>query len=242
MRPPDDGVPADSVEQIDSWFADEEMMEFARHLGIDPETEGHLMHLALEAWEAPVPEPWLEIDDGQGRIYFYNEETDVSQWEHPLDKHYAAMVARMKEEGAAQRVRARRRGSTAWADDSLAPREEVSPPERPAPAHPASFCAGPESFSPSGAWSPLPTSPSVAGWTVESEGSGLAATPCPTLSSASRSSTPSLPSRRASSRCPSPSPVSSLAQRIAALGALDARRSASFAGPSLTFTELALPQ
>eukprot|EP00475_Leptophrys_vorax_P002306 TRINITY_DN11295_c0_g2_i3.p1 TRINITY_DN11295_c0_g2~~TRINITY_DN11295_c0_g2_i3.p1 ORF type:complete len:636 (-),score=164.47 TRINITY_DN11295_c0_g2_i3:542-2308(-) len=32
---------------------------------------------------APVPHPWIQCFDDDGYIYYYNTETDVSQWEYP---------------------------------------------------------------------------------------------------------------------------------------------------------------
>eukprot|EP00741_Cyanophora_paradoxa_P014317 tig00020780_g13808.t1 len=79
---------------------DDEVLDFALHLGIDPDREPYLLPVAEEAYDAPLPAPWRQIDDGHGRIYFYNDQTDVSQWEHPRDKHYRAFVFKLKAEAA----------------------------------------------------------------------------------------------------------------------------------------------
>eukprot|EP00741_Cyanophora_paradoxa_P014312 tig00020780_g13803.t1 len=98
----DAGVPAERtvVRRLAADYEDE-IVSFAVHtLGIDPELEPHLLSIAEEAYDAPLPAPWRQIDDGQGRLYFYNDETDVSQWEHPLDKHYRAYLSVRRRMGA----------------------------------------------------------------------------------------------------------------------------------------------
>eukprot|EP00741_Cyanophora_paradoxa_P014316 tig00020780_g13807.t1 len=125
VEAPGHAAPATHVERLAADY-DEGVLEFARALGIDEAGEPHLLYIAEEAYFAPLPAPWAEMEDAAGRIYFYNEETDVSQWEHPLDKHYRAMVFQIKEEQREQRERALRPRAA-----SLPPLLRLGRPPRP---------------------------------------------------------------------------------------------------------------
>jgi len=48
--------------------------------------------LVDKAMSAPLPKGWLEAEDDQGRPYFFNEQSNQTQWDHPLDEHFRAMV------------------------------------------------------------------------------------------------------------------------------------------------------
>jgi hypothetical protein len=47
--------------------------EHAKYLGIDPIGEPYLLPLAKESLDAPLPADWVESDDGNGNIYYFNE-------------------------------------------------------------------------------------------------------------------------------------------------------------------------
>ncbi|CAM9657425.1 unnamed protein product, partial [Discosporangium mesarthrocarpum] len=62
----------------------------ATYLGINPNDKKYLW-IAEEALNADVPEGWVTgVGEGEyeGLIYYYNEETGESTWDHPLDQHY----------------------------------------------------------------------------------------------------------------------------------------------------------
>jgi len=73
--------------------------EFAEYLGVDPEMEAHMMGIVAEAWSAPLPEGWSEETTSTGMVYYYNTYTDDSQWAHPLDSKYRAVIAHEKDKG-----------------------------------------------------------------------------------------------------------------------------------------------
>eukprot|EP01047_Picozoa_sp_COSAG01_P009582 COSAG01_NODE_395_length_17610_cov_20.238764_13_plen_68_part_00 len=49
------------------------MQEYAKYLGIDPETEESLLWVAKKCMNAPLPNGWQEFTDDQERAYFYNQ-------------------------------------------------------------------------------------------------------------------------------------------------------------------------
>eukprot|EP00741_Cyanophora_paradoxa_P006029 tig00000970_g5847.t1 len=102
-----DGQRATSGDEDDLDFEDEgldrpaptamEIAAFARYLGMDPVTDCHLLWIAEEALSAPLPDEYEEHLDEEGKVYYYNTETDVSQREHPLDSHYRDLYLQMKQ-------------------------------------------------------------------------------------------------------------------------------------------------
>ncbi|XP_026332462.1 centrosomal protein of 164 kDa isoform X3 [Hyposmocoma kahamanoa] len=71
----------------------EEISEYAHQLGIDPESESHLLPLAKEGLMQALPAPWKAyFDEKLQTHYYYNEETKKTQWEHPLDNIYREIV------------------------------------------------------------------------------------------------------------------------------------------------------
>ncbi|XP_035225761.1 centrosomal protein of 164 kDa-like isoform X2 [Stegodyphus dumicola] len=72
---------------------EEDILEYAKQIGIDVENEKHLMWIAEEGLAAKVPEPWLILSDDKDRIFYYNKNTGETSWLHPLDKEYSALVS-----------------------------------------------------------------------------------------------------------------------------------------------------
>ncbi|ETV87951.1 hypothetical protein H257_01352 [Aphanomyces astaci] len=66
--------------------------EYARTLGLDPDKEPQYLWIVEEALTAPVPEDWEQGESDDGTIYYFNVNTEESVWEHPMDKHYSAMI------------------------------------------------------------------------------------------------------------------------------------------------------
>ena len=65
------------------------MIEYARYLGIEIQHDmAYYYDLAVEGLKAPLPENWTACKTHEGEIYYYNRNTKVSQWEHPLDELY----------------------------------------------------------------------------------------------------------------------------------------------------------
>lgn len=58
--------------------------QYARALGVDPELEPELFEFVQLMLKMHVPHPWRECLDPKRRIYYFNEQTNVSSWSHPL--------------------------------------------------------------------------------------------------------------------------------------------------------------
>jgi hypothetical protein len=78
----------------------EEIVEYAVYLGMDPTADAELLYIAEWALTAPLPDGWTEHSDASGNEFYYNAMTGVSTYEHPLDEHYRAYYRRIKEQRA----------------------------------------------------------------------------------------------------------------------------------------------
>ncbi|XP_043789876.1 centrosomal protein of 164 kDa-like isoform X7 [Apis laboriosa] len=89
--------------------SDEEVLEYARRLGIDPDTEPHLLSLAREGLMAALPKGWLPcFHETSGAWYYYQASTGTTTWQHPLDAVYKEMVEQARAaSNAAKPVNAR---------------------------------------------------------------------------------------------------------------------------------------
>ncbi|XP_033062740.1 centrosomal protein of 164 kDa isoform X7 [Trachypithecus francoisi] len=72
--------------------SEQEILEYAREIGIDPIKEPELMWLAREGIVAPLPGEWKPCQDITGDIYYFNFATGQSMWDHPCDEHYRNLV------------------------------------------------------------------------------------------------------------------------------------------------------
>ncbi|XP_030650651.1 centrosomal protein of 164 kDa isoform X11 [Nomascus leucogenys] len=72
--------------------SEQELLEFAREIGIDPIKEPELMWLAREGIMAPLPGEWRPCQDITGDIYYFNFTNGQSTWDHPCDEHYRNLV------------------------------------------------------------------------------------------------------------------------------------------------------
>ncbi|XP_023576920.1 centrosomal protein of 164 kDa isoform X6 [Octodon degus] len=72
--------------------SEQEILEFAREIGIDPIKEPELMWLAREGIVAPLPMEWKPCQDITGDIYYFNFANGQSTWDHPCDEHYRRLV------------------------------------------------------------------------------------------------------------------------------------------------------
>ncbi|XP_075630474.1 centrosomal protein of 164 kDa [Balearica regulorum gibbericeps] len=76
---------------------EQEIQEFAREIGIDPEKEPELIWLAKEGIVAPLPPEWKPCQDITGDIYYFNFATGQSTWDHPCDDYYRELVIQERE-------------------------------------------------------------------------------------------------------------------------------------------------
>ncbi|XP_055954498.1 centrosomal protein of 164 kDa isoform X2 [Patella vulgata] len=70
----------------------DEVLEYATIIGIDLKTEQHLLYIAKEGINAPLPENWKPCQDQNKDIYYFNFATGESIWDHPCDEFYRKMV------------------------------------------------------------------------------------------------------------------------------------------------------
>lgn len=72
---------------------EEEILEYARVIGIETDVENDLLWIAREGINAPLPSNWKPCQDTNGDIYYFNFENGDSIWDHPCDEFYRSMVA-----------------------------------------------------------------------------------------------------------------------------------------------------
>eukprot|EP00892_Ulva_mutabilis_P010996 jgi/Ulvmu1/8269/UM041_0080.1 len=84
----------DQEEQIVEMWTD--VKEYAHYLGMDIEADSELLYIAKWAMEADLPIEWVANLDEDGREYFYNQLTGISQYSHPCDELYRQMYVDVK--------------------------------------------------------------------------------------------------------------------------------------------------
>ncbi|MFT7803416.1 centrosomal protein of 164 kDa-like [Arapaima gigas] len=77
--------------------SEEDIQEFARDIGIDPDEEPELMWLAREGLLAPLPAEWKPREDAAGEMYFFNHCTGESTWGDPCIEFYRQKVVQERE-------------------------------------------------------------------------------------------------------------------------------------------------
>ncbi|XP_058798530.1 centrosomal protein of 164 kDa isoform X2 [Phymastichus coffea] len=77
--------------------SEKEVLDHARRLGIDPDTEPHLLKLAREGLMAALPKGWTPLFDENSKTFYYHERsTNKTTWNHPLDAVYKELVAQAR--------------------------------------------------------------------------------------------------------------------------------------------------
>ena len=82
--------------------AHEEIVEYARWLGIRPDEDASMLWIAKEGLAASLPADWKPCRTGDGQVYYFNFATGESDWDHPCDGIYRSKVeeARAKRDAA----------------------------------------------------------------------------------------------------------------------------------------------
>jgi len=115
------GHPAQPSPSCSADVFEQALREHAYELGIDLDTEPQFKWIAEESLVAPLEDGWVQIkqEDGDyaGSLYYYNEYTQASQWEHPSDDHFRAVIEleRGKQSNKSQELYTAR---SAWDEDS----------------------------------------------------------------------------------------------------------------------------
>ncbi|KAF4514191.1 UNVERIFIED_CONTAM: hypothetical protein B566_EDAN019377, partial [Ephemera danica] len=81
--------------------SEDEIRDYAYKIGIDPDSEPQLLPLARDGLMKALPSSWTPCFDHKKKAwYYFNYDTGVSQWEHPLDCVYRDLVRKNRSESA----------------------------------------------------------------------------------------------------------------------------------------------
>eukprot|EP00158_Paraphelidium_tribonemae_P008121 Partr_v1_DN28479_c1_g1_i1_m41419 putative Centrosomal protein 164kDa len=85
-------------EEIDSQYepTQEEILEYADFIGLDPASEPHLLWIAREGLMAPLPADWKPCQTDDNQVYYFNFATGESLWDHPCDEIYRSIYQEEK--------------------------------------------------------------------------------------------------------------------------------------------------
>ncbi|CAM9619282.1 unnamed protein product [Chrysoparadoxa australica] len=84
----------------------ESVLRHAKFLGMDTERDADYLWLAEEALNANLPDGWVSGEgegEYEGLVYYYQESTGISSWDHPLDEEYRQRFKQLKEKGRGRR-------------------------------------------------------------------------------------------------------------------------------------------
>ncbi|KAK3782720.1 hypothetical protein RRG08_037719 [Elysia crispata] len=95
-----------------------EIQEYAASIGIDVKKEPHLMFVAREGINAPLPEHWRPCQAPTGDVYYFNFATGESIWDHPCDEFYKSMVLEERKRFALEKSTSNNKKKTKSKDES----------------------------------------------------------------------------------------------------------------------------
>ncbi|KAM7086702.1 centrosomal protein of 164 kDa isoform 2-T2 [Molossus nigricans] len=127
--------------------SEEDIVEFAQKIGIDPTKEPELMWLAREGIVAPLPVQWKPCQDITGDIYYFNFANGQSMWDHPCDEHYRNLVTqergKLAASGAMKKKHKKKKKEKKDKKDKETPRSAMEPQPEQGLLPPPSFLRGP---------------------------------------------------------------------------------------------------
>ena len=112
--PPGQGDSIILEEKIDPNYVptQDEVIEYAKWIGMDLDTDQDLLWIAREGLKAPLPDDWKPCKTPDtDEIYYFNFSTGDSAWDHPCDKNYRKVYADQKSKSKAQSKPKRSTGS-----------------------------------------------------------------------------------------------------------------------------------
>ncbi|XP_021526849.2 centrosomal protein of 164 kDa isoform X4 [Aotus nancymaae] len=119
--------------------SEQEILEFAREIGIDPIKEPELMWLAREGIVAPLPVEWKPCQNVTGDIYYFNFANGQSMWDHPCDEHYRNLViqerAKLSTSGAIKKKEKKKKKEKRDKKDKETPKSSLALGSSLAPVH-----------------------------------------------------------------------------------------------------------
>lgn len=92
----------EEAEAGDGRREESDLLQYSQTLGIDLTQHSDLLWVVQEAFNAPLPLSWTEYTDDEGRVYFFNQSSSQSTWEHPMDAVYRELlnvIQRARESG-----------------------------------------------------------------------------------------------------------------------------------------------
>ena len=90
----DDDGPVQDVSELS-----EDLLAMCERIGMDVQNDLEdmkLLWIAEQALSQPLPNGWSEFATEEGFAYFHNAETNETQWEPPMTKHFINLYARLK--------------------------------------------------------------------------------------------------------------------------------------------------
>lgn len=72
------------------------VLEHATSLGMDPAVDGAFLWIAEKSLQEKLPMNWIQLNTNDGDVYFYNQLTGESSWEHPKDAYYRNLFREKK--------------------------------------------------------------------------------------------------------------------------------------------------
>ncbi|CAJ1343625.1 unnamed protein product, partial [Effrenium voratum] len=91
----------EEAEAGDGRREESDLLQYSQTLGVDLERHSDLMWVVEQAFNAPLPMSWTEYTDDEGRVYFFNQSSSQSTWEHPMDSVYRELLSRQPQGVAA---------------------------------------------------------------------------------------------------------------------------------------------
>jgi WW domain len=70
---------------------DTEVADYAKWLGI---TDSTLFWIAKQALTTPIPAPWIQCYTDDGDMFFHNQKTKESAWDHPMDSWFKEVLGK----------------------------------------------------------------------------------------------------------------------------------------------------
>eukprot|EP00037_Helgoeca_nana_P025031 m.269210 g.269210 ORF g.269210 m.269210 type:complete len:493 (+) comp26827_c0_seq1:68-1546(+) len=75
----------------------EQLKDYAEVIGLDLDADPELEWIARQGLREPLPRGWRPVEDGDD-IYYWNEGTQESKWEHPCDERFRDLHLKVKRE------------------------------------------------------------------------------------------------------------------------------------------------
>eukprot|EP00747_Dinoflagellata_sp_TGD_P052036 gnl/TRDRNA2_/TRDRNA2_147682_c1_seq1.p1 gnl/TRDRNA2_/TRDRNA2_147682_c1~~gnl/TRDRNA2_/TRDRNA2_147682_c1_seq1.p1 ORF type:complete len:265 (+),score=32.59 gnl/TRDRNA2_/TRDRNA2_147682_c1_seq1:121-915(+) len=75
---------------------DDEIDEYAEWIGMNLDADQSYLWIAEEGLKCPLPDPWKVYVTASGDLFYFNDQTSESVWDHPCDEYYKKLYADFK--------------------------------------------------------------------------------------------------------------------------------------------------